>query len=251
MRSACFVLAACLLLVVSQAMAQSQPTITSPEEGATLGPNYDVIGSMPSRALVVVMTDVLDCDTNEVIGSVPGIRHWTRDDGSFHFRVASPRISIGEKDTDVSYRVRVFEVSPGQQGPEQVVSAQCVSPTLAQAMSIVPVSMTENGGAKPTITAPQEGAELGPNYEVIGSMPERAFVVVMTDVVDTETGEVVRTVPGIRHWTRADGSFHFRVASPRVAIGDQERELSYRVRVFEAGPQDRGPETIVNASMAQ
>lgn len=121
MRSACFVLAACLLLVVSQAMAQSQPTITSPEEGATLGPNYDVIGSMPSRALVVVMTDVLDCDTNEVIGSVPGIRHWTRDDGSFHFRVASPRISIGEKEQKVKFRVRVFQATPEGNGPEAVI----------------------------------------------------------------------------------------------------------------------------------
>ena len=112
----------CLLWAATAALAMEAPTVTTPTEGAALGPNYDVIGSMPYRAFLVVMTDVLVCDTGELLRSVPGIRHWTNQDGSFHFRVASPRVSIGEKETKVSYRVRVFEASAAGNGPETVIN---------------------------------------------------------------------------------------------------------------------------------
>lgn len=104
---------------------------------------------------------------------------------------------------------------------------------------------------KPTITSPLQGAALGPNYDVVGSMPAKAFVIVITDVVNTQTGEVLRSVPGIRHWTNQDGTFRFRVASPRVSIGDRDSQLQYRVRVFEGSQSGYGPEAVVNCTMAQ
>lgn len=104
---------------------------------------------------------------------------------------------------------------------------------------------------QPTVTMPQPGAALGPNYDVMGQMPYRAFLVVMTDCIDAKTGLTVRSVPGIRHWTFDDGSFHFRVASPRVSIGEKKTELIYRVRVFESTANGDGPETTIDCTMAR
>lgn len=103
----------------------------------------------------------------------------------------------------------------------------------------------------PTVTTPVEGAVLGPNYDIIGTMDHRAFLIVMTDVItDDEAQTVLRSVPGIRHWTATDGTFHFRVASPRVSVGEKETKLKYKVRVFEATPNGNGPETTVMCEMA-
>lgn len=113
----------------------------------------------------------------------------------------------------------------------------------------VGLALAQNG---PSVTMPAAGAQLGPNYDVIGNAGHRAFLVVATDVIDANTGECLRTVPGIRHWTADDGSFHFRVASPRVSIGERDTPLKYRVRVMEANETGIvGPETVVEASMAQ
>lgn len=100
---------------------------------------------------------------------------------------------------------------------------------------------------KPTIDVPSQGNALGPNYEISGSMPHQAFLVVITDCIRTDTGEVLRSVPGIRHWTNSDGRFQFRCASPRVAYGDSDVNLDYRVRCFETDASgEKGPEAVVN-----
>lgn len=110
-----------LLVFAGAALAMDKPTINTPAAGASLGTNYDISGSMPYKALLVVMTDCVRTDTGEVLGSVPGIRHWTNANGSFQFRCASPRIFIGE-DIPLIYRVRCFEVNrSGETGPEAVV----------------------------------------------------------------------------------------------------------------------------------
>jgi len=102
----------------------------------------------------------------------------------------------------------------------------------------------------PVVNMPREGDALGPNYEIGGYMPYKAFLVVLTDVI-TAQGELLRTVPGIRHWTNDDGSFRFRVASPRVSIGDKKTVVWYRIRVFELGPNgEKGPERVINCRMA-
>ena len=101
------------------------------------------------------------------------------------------------------------------------------------------------------VKTPVEGAKLGPNYDVIGTAGHKAFLVVLTDVINADTGETLRTVPGIRHWTEANGNFHFRVASPRVSIGERDTPLKYRVRVFESSANGNGPETVIEAGMLQ
>jgi hypothetical protein len=110
-----------LLLVAAQAMAMESPVVTTPQEGAALGPNYDIMGTMPYKAFLVLLTDVLIAD-GTVLRTVPGIRHWTAADGTFHFRAASPRVSIGEKDTVVGYRIRIFEATAQETGPETVIN---------------------------------------------------------------------------------------------------------------------------------
>jgi hypothetical protein len=105
-----------LLLVAAQAMAMESPVVTTPQEGAALGPNYDIMGTF-----LVLLTDVLIAD-GTVLRTVPGIRHWTAADGTFHFRAASPRVSIGEKDTVVGYRIRIFEATAQETGPETVIN---------------------------------------------------------------------------------------------------------------------------------
>ena len=111
--------------LLSAAYALEKPTVLTPHEGDALGPNYDIEGQMPYKAFLVVLTDVIRADTGEKLRSVPGIRHWSNDDGTFHFRCASPRVSLGEKDTPLIYKVRCFEATPdGNTGPEAVITCK-------------------------------------------------------------------------------------------------------------------------------
>ena len=119
-------------------------------------------------------------------------------------------------------------------------------------LGLVGLSVAAFAMDKPTLSTPKDGDVLGPNYDVLGSMPYKAFLVVMTDCVRADTGEVLRSVPGIRHWTEKNGSFHFRCASPRVSIGEKGMPLVYRVRVFEMDKDgNNGPEAIVTCRMAE
>jgi|LSQX01.1.fsa_nt_gb hypothetical protein len=105
---------------------------------------------------------------------------------------------------------------------------------------------------KPEVYMPKDGQLLGPNFDIMGRMPAKAFLIVMTDVIISDTGEMIKSVPGIRHWTEPDGTFHFRCASPRVAIGEKDTQLNYRIRVFEASASgDTGPETVIEGKMPQ
>jgi hypothetical protein len=111
-----------LVLSAGAALGMEKPTIQAPQPGASLGPNFIISGTMPYKAFLVVLTDCVRTDTGELLGSVPGIRHYTNDNGSFRFRCASPRIAWGDLAAVVKYRVRCFEIRPnGQRGPEATV----------------------------------------------------------------------------------------------------------------------------------
>lgn len=111
------------LCVTAMAQSADRPTVTTPVEGSALGPNYEIIGSLGHRALMVVLTDVMRVDTGEVLATVPGIRHYNNHDGTFHFRCASPRVSMGDLSQRVTYRVRCFTLdSYGNKGPERVIN---------------------------------------------------------------------------------------------------------------------------------
>jgi hypothetical protein len=117
------VLLVSVLAFAGVALAMEKPTINMPQAGDALGPNYDISGSMPYRAFLIVITDCLRTDTGEVVGSVPGIRHWTRMDGTFEFRCASPRVSMGP-DIPLIYRIRCWETNGRSTGPEAVVECR-------------------------------------------------------------------------------------------------------------------------------
>ena len=97
----------------------------------------------------------------------------------------------------------------------------------------------------PTVTAPRDGDRIGPAVDVIGNLGHKGLIVIITDVYHSGQEGKPDSVPGIRHYTEADGSFSFHVAAPRHQPG-QEGPLVYKIRVFELhGPNDPGPETVV------
>ncbi len=97
---------AVVALLVTAGAALAEVTITSPQEGDVVGPSTPVRGYCSQRAFVVVITEVRSA-AGEQVGMVPGIRHWTNDDNSIQVRVATPRISFGEKWEALTYIIRV------------------------------------------------------------------------------------------------------------------------------------------------
>jgi hypothetical protein len=66
-------------------------------------------------------------------------------------------------------------------------------------------------------------------------------------VYNAATGEQLRTVPGIRHRNEEDGSFNFRIATPRLSFGNTQDPppLSYEVHVYTLREDgSKGPETV-------
>ena len=64
-------------------------------------------------SLVIIVTEVYDQDTGALLGKIPGIRHRPNQDGSFHFRVATPRIFMGTE-TQLVYKMNVKAVTEQQ-----------------------------------------------------------------------------------------------------------------------------------------
>jgi hypothetical protein len=123
--------------------------------------------------------------------------------------------------------------------------------TTAIAVLILCIAGISQAAEAPTVNTPTEGALLGPSFDITGSVSSRALVIVLTDAVFADTGELISTVPGIRHYPNDDLTFSFHCASPRVSLGDRTREIAYRVRCFtmEAGG-GAGPETVINCKPA-
>ena len=125
MRSARFVVVAVVLVVLAMAAAQAQaPTVTFPRNGDQIGPATDVIGNLGHRGLICIITDVYRTDNTSTAQTVPGIRHYTEADGSFHFRIGVPRHLPGPVGPLV-YKIRVLELrGPSNPGPETLVTVR-------------------------------------------------------------------------------------------------------------------------------
>ena len=67
-----------------------------------------------------------------------------------------------------------------------------------------------------------------------------------TLIYRADTNELLRNVPGIRHRAEANGDFHFRIATPRIAFGDKDTRVRYEIHAQVVTPNSKGPETIVN-----
>lgn len=71
--------------------ATSMPLqITSPREGATIGPRVEIYGTAPGGSMLIIETEVRAQDDHELLKVVPGIRHKVPADGNWHFAIAAP-----------------------------------------------------------------------------------------------------------------------------------------------------------------
>lgn len=113
-----------LLSLSAAVLAADAPQVTTPVNGDKLGPNTDIAGQAPEKQFLIVYTEVFAREGNEdtLIGKVPGLRHWTKDDGSFAFRIATPR-PLTASWSALVYKIHVFAQRPGEEpGPETVVT---------------------------------------------------------------------------------------------------------------------------------
>lgn len=104
-------------------------------------------------------------------------------------------------------------------------------------LSVGLVSLVSSAWALDTclfLNAPSSNSAAPPATTVIGSAPVGSLIIIVTDVLDQE-GNLIATVPGIRHRTNVDGSFKLRIATPRVAFGE-DIPLTYHVRVRSISP---------------
>ncbi len=111
---------AVVALLVAGGAALAEVTITSPQDGDVVGPSTPIRGYCSQRAFVVVITQVMSA-AGEQVGMVPGIRHWTNDDNSIRVRIATPRISFGEKWEPLTYVIRVSAYSSPDLAQEDTV----------------------------------------------------------------------------------------------------------------------------------
>ena len=100
--TACIVVALLVLAVAASASV----TLSSPKDGATVGPSTDVVGQVSARAFCIVTTSCTAADGTD-LGMVPGLRHWTNDDNSIQVRISTPRVSFGDKGQPVNYAIHV------------------------------------------------------------------------------------------------------------------------------------------------
>lgn len=100
-----------------------------------------------------------------------------------------------------------------------------------------------------TLTAPRDGDMVGPSIEIIGRTGPGQLVVISTRVLNADTGEQLRVVPGIRNRASVTGEFTFRIATPRVSFsgGGVPPKLRYELHAFTMQADgSKGPEVVVN-----
>ena len=92
---------AALVLLLAVSCAWADVTITAPTAGSTVGPSTNVNGMASQRAFLVIYSEVMAAVTDENgqtsqqrIGTVPGIRHWTNDDNSYAVKISTPRLIL-------------------------------------------------------------------------------------------------------------------------------------------------------------
>ena len=104
-----------LTMLVVASVASAEVTITSPREGQIVGPATSITGMCSQRTFLVVITDVY-FDNGELLGTVPGIRHWTNDDNSIAVRISTPRLYL-QPDVRLKYVIHVRGYSTPSKTP--------------------------------------------------------------------------------------------------------------------------------------
>jgi hypothetical protein len=127
---------AVLLLLLAMTCAWADVTITAPADGSQVGPSTVVTGAASQRAFLVIYSEVKSGD--DLVGTVPGIRHWTNDDNSYNVKISTPRLYLRSTDpnapTQLTYVIHVRAFSQPPQDP-------MATPDLGEAM----VTVTSGG----------------------------------------------------------------------------------------------------------
>jgi hypothetical protein len=96
----------------------------------------------------------------------------------------------------------------------------------------------------PTITAPQDGAEVGPSVTVTGTAPGADLINVWTEIYNADTDQRLKSVPGLQHAVGGDAAFNVRIAMPSVYLGDKVK-LRYEIHAKSSNGKDLVGETKV------
>ena len=105
-----------VLLLGAAVLAAADLTVSAPTAGQTVGPSTVVAGASTERVFLIIYTEVFDAQTGEQFGRVPGIRHWTFDDNSFRFRIATPRVIGGDLKLKYVITVAAYSAPPATPG---------------------------------------------------------------------------------------------------------------------------------------
>ena len=96
--------------------------LTTPREGEVVGPSVVVTGKALPNGLVVLYTICVPEGTDLGPKFVPGTRQRATSTGDFSFRIATPRVSFGDR-VPVRYAVHAYLLrEDGTKGPETVVN---------------------------------------------------------------------------------------------------------------------------------
>lgn len=133
MRTPYIIAVVCLSMVLVAALASAAtcsegtpkpgeaPIVTSPVNGAQVGPSTLVVGKAVPGSLVVIQTKVFDIkDGVEFSRMVPGHRHRTNDDGSFALLISTPR-AFFSSESSVRYEIHVFTATREGQSPHRII----------------------------------------------------------------------------------------------------------------------------------
>jgi hypothetical protein len=236
MRTSTVLVVLSLLLIVAAAVHADPPTIAKPGDGETVGPSVTVSGTAPGAASVNVWTECHDAADGRLLKNVPGLKHAVNADGGYEVRIATPRIYFGEG-VKLRYEVHVKSLN----GADAVGEASVTVHPQAQAENL---ETAPGEGEAPVVIKPREGQTVGPNVDIEGRAQPGALVVIRTEVYNNQTNEMLRDVPGIRHLSGEGGKFSFRIATPRVFIGE-DVPLRYEIHVKAAVDKRYTAETII------
>ena len=227
---------AAALLVLTALASGDAPKILTPSDGQSAGPSIRVQGIAHGATLVNVWTEVRDASSGDVIGEVPGLRDFVLADGEFSVRIAEPRIYFGT-DTPLRFDIHVKSYQGREELGESMVS-------LDKAQLKLPDTCQPGGGQAPVAMAPTPDQCVGPNVDVTGRAKPNALVTVWTDVYDAQSGDLLRSVPGLRDRADADGIFHVRIAQPRMIAG-RDSPIRYEIHARTESGGNCTPELIV------
>ena len=151
-----------------------------------------------------------------------------------------PRLIAGHTYVPVRFPAEAFGAQVGWNQATQTVSISLAVPP----GQTVPAGAHGVHAGAPMVYSPRNGDRLGTRTEFSIKATPGVLQEIWTVVKRTDTGEVLRKVPGIRHLPKADGTYQGAIATPRVALGVRTVSLRYEIH-FRNGANAGDPETVV------